>query len=310
MSLINKIRFKEDKHVRNKAIVTGGTGFVGSNLCRKLVDQNWEVFVISRKSSDYTNIEDIKDQVRIYEYDENINHLIEFFNSVDADVVFHLASLFIAEHSVDEIDDLLNSNVKFGLHVLEAMKESNTKLMINTGTSWQHYNSDDYNPVNLYAATKEVYENLMKYYVEAEKIRAITLKLFDTYGETDRRPKLINLLNKFADEHKELEMTQGEQVIDLVHIEDVTNAFIKAYEYLIENNEIKHEIFGVGTGDEISLRDLVRIFEQSTGKELNINWGGRNYRKREVMELWTHYKTLPNWESRISIREGLMKYLT
>jgi nucleoside-diphosphate-sugar epimerase len=307
---MNKIGFKGDRFMGNKAIVTGGTGFVGSNLCRKLVDQKWQVFVISRKSSDYTNIEDIKDKVSIYEYDENINHLIDFFNTADADVVFHMASLFIAEHKVEEVDDLLNSNVKFGLHVLEAMKETNTKLIINTGTSWQHYHSDDYNPVNLYAATKEVFENLMKYYIEAEKIRGITLKLFDTYSETDRRPKLINLLNTFADEHKELEMTQGEQVIDLVHVDDVTNAFIKAFEYLMENNEMKHEIFGVGTGNVISLRDLVTIFEQATGKKLNIIWGGRNYRKREVMELWTHYKTLPNWESVITLREGLMRYLS
>lgn len=291
-----------------KAIVTGATGFVGCNLCRKLVLQDWEVYIISRKTSDYTNIEDIKDRINIYEYTQNMADLIAFFEKADADVVFHLASLFIAEHKTEQIDPLVDSNLKFGLHVLEAMKETNTSLIINTGTSWQHYHTNEYNPVNLYAATKEAFECLMKYYIEAENIRAITLKLFDTYGETDRRPKLINLLNQFADEKRELKMSPGEQVLDLVHVDDVTNAFIKAYEYLKSDTEVKNETYGVGTKNTIQLKELVKLFEQLTGKKLNVEWGGRSYRNREVMRLWNSYDTLPKWEIKIKLDEGLLRY--
>ncbi len=70
-----------------KAIITGGTGFAGSNLCRKLANQNWQIFIVARKSSDYTNIEDIRDRIEIFEYNENISELIDFFNTVDADVI-------------------------------------------------------------------------------------------------------------------------------------------------------------------------------------------------------------------------------
>ncbi|MCT4597807.1 MAG: NAD(P)-dependent oxidoreductase [Vallitalea sp.] len=294
--------------MNKKAIITGGTGFVGSNLCRMLVDNNWKVYIISRKSSSYDNLNDIRDKVTIYEYNYNILDLIYFFNLVKADIVFHIASLYISEHEPKHIDNLIDSNVKFGTHILEAMSKSNTKLIINTGTSWQHYHTNEYNPVNLYASTKEAFEKVIKYYTETENIRCITLKLFDTYGETDKRKKLINLLNKFADEHKQLNMSPGNQVINLVHIDDVINAFIKAYEYLIDNKEIINEVYGVGTENIISLKELMTLFEEVTGKKLNIIWGGHGYRKREVMKLWKGYKKLPNWNCRVTLREGLGRY--
>jgi nucleoside-diphosphate-sugar epimerase len=293
-----------------KAILTGGTGFIGSNLCRKLVNQNWTISVIVRESSDLSNIEDIKENINIYLYDGSISNLIDFFKNEKADVVFHLASLFIAEHKSNQLDALVDSNLRFALHILEAMKESNTNLIINTSTSWQHFHNNKYNPVNLYAATKKAFEDLLKYYIEAEGIRAITLKLFDTYGETDNRPKLINLLNQFADEQKELKMSPGEQAIDLVHVDDVTNAFLKAHQYLIENEEITNNTYGVGTGKGVSLKKLVQLFEHLTKKNINIEWGSRQYRKREVMKLWRNYETLPNWECQIDLKEGLLRYKT
>lgn len=294
--------------MKKKAIVTGATGFVGSNLCRKLIKENWEVSIITRKNSDYLNIEDIKENLNIFEYDRNIETLIGFFKENNGDVVFHLASLFIAEHNIKDVDKLIESNLKFGLHILEAMKESKIKLLINTGTSWQHYNNEDYNPVCLYAATKEAFEKLIKYYVEAEGIRAITLKLFDTYGETDKRPKLINLLNKFADEGTELNMSPGEQGLDLVHIDDVVEGFIKAYEYLMENKLLNYEIFGIATGRAVQLKELINIFESGSGKKIKVNWGGREYRTREVMNLWNDYNFLPNWKAKINLEEGIKRY--
>ncbi len=289
------------------AIVTGATGFVGSNLCRELLNQGWKVSIITRSTSDLKNLDDIKEKLNIYEYDNNIKNLIDYFVTTKATIVFHLASLFIAEHKSEDIDNLVDSNLKFGLHILEAMKESNTKLIINTGTSWEYYHSLEYNPVDLYASTKQAFESLLKYYTEAENIKAVTLKLFDTYGETDTRPKLINLLNTFSDEGKTLEMSAGEQMMDLVHISDVTNAFIQSYEYLL-NTDNNNSNFGVGTKKPIRLKDLIDTFENVSNKKINVVWGARPYRKREVMQLWTDFNTLPNWEPKVTLAEGLGKY--
>lgn len=134
----------------------------------------------------------------------------------------------------------------------------------------------------------------------------ITLKLFDTYGENDNRGKLINLLGKFSKEKKKLKMSPGEQKIDLVHVDDVVDAFISAYD-LIKKNKISHNKYAVSSGQGIKLKDLIELYEEVTGNEVLVEWGGRPYRKREVMELWRDFDKLSNWKSEISLKEGLRR---
>jgi len=269
-----------------KVIITGGNGFVGSYLTRMLIEKGIEVNLIIRPSSDLSYLEDIIQKVHLYIHDNSLDSLIKFFQVTKADAVFHLASLYITEHKSSDVGNLIHSNVLFGCMVLEAMKESETKILINTGTSWQHYHTNEYNPVNLYAATKEAFEKLIKYYIEAENIRCITLKLFDTYGENDKRKKLYFLLDKIAKSGESLDMSEGEQEIDLVHIDDVCEAFFNAYQELVSTPNIKEKSYGVSSNNIRTLKQVVRDYEVEHGVKLSINWGKRPYRKREVMKLW------------------------
>ena len=291
-----------------KIVVTGATGFVGSNLVRFLLQKDFKIYVILRKDSDLSNLTDIERDIEIFRYDNQINGLIDFFTVVKPVSVFHLASNFIAEHESHQIDSLVQSNITFGLHLLEAMKVSGVKKLINTGTSWQHYNNEDYDPVCLYAATKQAFESLIDFYVQAEKFNVITLKLFDTYGENDTRPKLINLLNKYADENTELNMSAGEQFLNLVHITDVCEAYYIAHN-LFENENFKRHIkFSIESNESYRLKDIIALFEKITDKKINVIWGGKPYRKREVMDVWNKGKILPNWTPAISLNEGLERY--
>lgn len=291
-----------------KALITGGTGFIGSNLCRRLLKDGWKIFLITKKEFGYDNIIDIKEKLEIYEYEDDFSELMEYVKRIEADVVFHLASTIITEHKAQDIHKILQGNITFGTEILEAMKYSNTKLLVNTGTYWQHYNNEEYNPVDLYAATKEAFQNIIKYYVEVENIRCITLKLFDTYGEDDKRPKLINLLNKFADEGTELNMSPGEQILDLVHVEDIVEAYIVAYENLNKDLCLRDEKYAVATEERYQLKEIIQLFEEISNKKLKISWGGREYRSREVMIPWSKYEILPNWNFKISLEQGLRKY--
>jgi nucleoside-diphosphate-sugar epimerase len=189
------------------------------------------------------------------------------------------------------------------------MSVAGVRKFINTGTSWQHYNNEKYNPVCLYAATKQAFESLLEYYVEVVSFKAVTLELFDTYGENDTRPKLINLLHKISDDHIELNMSPGEQELNLIHISDVCNAYDKAIE-MIENDftENKHLKFDVSSDEVYKLKDIIDLFEKTSGKTINVVWGGRPYRKREVMNVWSGGNRLTNWKAKVKLSEGLKKY--
>jgi nucleoside-diphosphate-sugar epimerase len=293
---------------RKKIILSGATGFVGQNLCAHLLKSGYEVHAIVRAGSNIEVFNYSSSKFHIYKFDGSLISLIEFFKKTGADCVIHLASNFIAEHKNTDVSGLIESNIVFGTFLLEAMLASGTKNFINTGTSWQHYHGNSYNPVCLYAATKQAFESLIEYYVQAEGFKVITLKLFDTYGETDTRPKLINLLHKFADERTELKMSAGEQELSLVHIEDVNNGYMIAMKRLFETEGYTNEDYAIKAKRSYKLKEVILIFEEITNKKVNVIWGGRPYRKREVMEVWDTNKLLPNWDPKISLYEGLKKY--
>lgn len=289
-------------------IVTGATGFIGSNLVRKLVGLDYDVYIICRKASKLHSISDCLNNVSVYRYDNNLNNLIGYFNEIKPDCIFHLASSVIVEHRPEDIDNLIDSNLRFGTHILEAMLQAGTKKIINTGTSWQHYENKEYNPVCLYSATKEAFEKLLEYYIKAENFKGITLKLFDTYGEDDTRGKLINLLNKYLKDKNALEMSSSNQVMDLVHVEDVIQAYLRAYDYLNIKKDYSHEKFAVSSQRVITLKELIEIYEKVMGEKLNIRWGAKPPRKREVFRLWSNYILVPNWEPTLSLEEGLKRF--
>jgi CDP-paratose synthetase len=289
-----------------KILVTGATGFIGKNLIEALVRQKYEVYVIARTNSD---ISFLNTNIKVFQYDENIHSLLKFLQKETFDGVIHLASLFLATHTEDDISNLVSSNIKFGIELLEASKKTHVKWFINTGTFWQNYLSEDYNPVNLYAATKEAFEVMVKYYTETSDLIFTTIKLNDTFGPNDTRNKVFNLWSKIAKSGETLEMSAGEQIIDISYIDDVVNAYMILIEHLSSNQKenFKNKTFAVKSDERINLKDLSKIFEDATNTKLNIKWGVKEYREREVMLPWVKGEVVPTWVPKHSLKEAIQK---
>jgi len=293
------------KHI---GVITGATGYIGSHLLKYLLQQGWEIHIIVQPEIGYSNIEDVKNRICLFEYNNEITSLISYFQKINADVVFHLAAAVITDYTPEQISTLIESNIKFGTEVLEAMKHCSTRLFIGTGSYWQNYNSDAYNPVDLYAATKEAFEKIIQYYVDAHGFRTITLRLYDVYGEDDKRPKLLNMLKNIAGTNKSIDVSPGEQYLDMVHISDVCSAYLCAYELLCLDKKITNEIYGVCTGRRIQLKKLIFLYSNILQQTINVNIGGKDYKKREIMNPTEKYSCLPNWKPLIDISNGLMLF--
>jgi nucleoside-diphosphate-sugar epimerase len=287
-----------------KVLVTGATGFIGSNLAKAFVDEGREVHIITRPSSNLMSLSAIKSRIQVHTHDGTFEGLLKIVKHAQPTTVFHLASEFVAQHQSTHVESLLYNNVVFPSQLVEAMTLCGVDQLVNTGTSWQYYDSSSYKPVNFYASTKQAFEDVFGYYVDAYGLRVVTLNLFDTYGSYDPRFKLIKLLLQTAIEQKELLMSPGEQLIDLVHIKDVIAAYRMA-DHLLSDLSTGHLKYGVSSGTPVPLKKLVLMCEKAWGLRLQVVWGARPYREREVMRPWDTYEKLPGWQPHVPLLDGL-----
>lgn len=289
-----------------KLLITGSTGFIGQHLLQSL-SQEHEVHVLIRPSTRWDDERNLKKFI----FSDNIGELKEYIVRNQIEGIIHLASLFIAQHQSYQCKDLILSNVFLGTALLEAAKETSVQWFLNTGTYWQNYlhDSTEYDPVNLYAATKQAFIDIAKYYTETSDIKFVTLKICDTYGPKDPRRKLMSLFKQYAENGEQLKMSPGEQKINLLYIDDVVNGFITLVNLLCNKTQLKNE-YVLSAKKTYSLRELAGIFETVSKKKLNILWGGLPYREREVMTPWQQGNLVPGWKQKTDIHQGIQLFLS
>lgn len=289
-------------------LLTGATGFIGRHLYQTLIKKGFKVVVLARVISDVSFI----DKSNVLLIDQSFEKLSNEFTEHNFDGVIHLASLYINHHDPKDIDNLFQSNILLGTKLLELSKIHNVSWFLNTGSLFQHFNNEIYNPVNLYAATKQAFESVAKYYYETCSLRFATLKFNDTYGPNDTRNKIFNVWMKNANSGEVLPMSSGNQIMDIIFIDDVINGFVTLIDLLKNDNHGKYKggSFSLISEERMSLKKLAKIFEEVYGKSLNIDWGALSYREREVMRPATLIKPLRKWTQKVYFREGIKKIIT
>ncbi len=290
-------------------LVTGATGFIGSHLVKRFIENGQNVHIIMRKTSQLSSLESVRDRINIHIHNGTTANMISILRKARPDCVIHLATLFLSNHKPNEITPLIQSNLLFGTQLLEAMSVTGAQNLINTGTTWQHYQNHSYQPVNLYSATKQAFLDLLAYYTSARQMNSITLELTDTYGPKDQRQKLFTLFTKISATGEILKMSPGEQKMDLLYIDDVVRAFEIAMTLFGSQPRGLNEIYQIRSKQKPSLKEVAQIYEKTSHVKLNIEWGGRPYREREVMNPWNQGKILPGWTPVIDLEEGIARML-
>lgn len=273
-----------------KVLVTGSTGYIGSHLTFAL-SQEHEVYVIVRETSNTTKIKDCVKKIIFYKKECIYDQLAE----IEPDVLVHLAGVFYGEHTPDNIENLLESNVMFSAIIFDAAVAVGCRKIINTGTYWQHFSGEIYNPVNLYAATKQAGEDILLYYVKAKGCRAITLQIFDSYGPNDHRNKILNIIQRL-DDGAQINMSSGQQKIYYCHVEDLVRGYVRALEILNGMKIGEYAKFALRDEKPIPLRTLIEDFLKIQQKNIKINWGACAYRSREIMDPSGIGTILPGWK--------------
>ena len=278
-----------------RVLVSGATGFIGSELTKSLVQHGAHVTAVTRSRPTNEGIE----WLEVQDYDQFPSEKIDESNP---EIIFHLATRFQAAHTLSDISELIRSNVEFGVKLLESAKTLDARF-VNVSSSWQHFEGKSYSPVSLYAATKQAFADIAMYYQETG-LDFRDLAIYDTYGPTDKRNKLIRLLLLAASSGTPIEMGAGNQLINLLYVTDVVNAIMLIAEDPMQQST-GSQAFVARAGDSISIRELVATIERVTGRSINAQWGSRPERLREMLTDWKFGQALPNWKPKVSLEEGL-----
>jgi nucleoside-diphosphate-sugar epimerase len=281
-----------------KALITGATGFVGSHLVRRLADDGWSVDALVRRDN-----ADLPQGVRARRDPGDVDGLTELVGKIRPEVCFHLATEFRGVHVPADIAPMIEGNIHFGNRLAQAVSQTGDCLFLNLGTVWQHYDARAYSPVSLYAATKQAFADLLVFYSEVEALPVVTLELTDTYGPDDPRAKLVPVLAKAVRDGTTLEMTDGTQLIDLVYIDDAVEAI------LATAAGDPGSTYGATSGAHVDLRALVAAVERAAGHPIDVRWGVRPSRPREMLTDWTVSPPPPGWRPKVDLDEGLARVL-
>jgi nucleoside-diphosphate-sugar epimerase len=275
-------------HDNLKILVTGATGFIGSRLVQRLVNEGFTVGITKRKNSDSWRIKDSLSKPEVYDLDiRDFDSVHSAFADFKPDAIFHLATYYAVDHKSPEAQLVADTNVSGTINLLEASREFAVRLFVNTSSCFVYKSSKDklsesmeLDPLNLYAQTKILAEQACTFYAEKYGLKSITFRLFPPYGPYDHERRLIPYTIKNLIEGKAPKMTSGEQQWDFVYIDDIVDAYLKALS--LYELPIKHEIVNIGTGNAVSIRNIVSKIQEITGAELEPEWGAIPHRANEL----------------------------
>ena len=283
-------------------LISGVSGFLGEILATKLLEKGDHVYGMMRAESyispsiiNHKNFFKVLIEQDWYLQLEEIN-----FNTV-----YHLAAAYEEGKGSKDLNEFIYPNILLGLEMLELCKIQN-KIMprfIYAQSYWQfHLGDDRYNPNTLYAATKESFHNLVKYYQKVNGLLALGLVLYETYGPNDKRQKFLNSLAKHIQAGKtvgkfsEYFASHGDQEISISHIDDVANGFILADDLLKTTHEDELlRRYHLRNKTTKSLKTVINDLLISINIDNSfINWGHFEYSKHQVFNL-NNGEILPKW---------------
>jgi hypothetical protein len=162
-------------------------------------------------------------------------------------------------------------------------------LVINTSTYLQRFLGKRNNPIGIYAKWKQELTNSLEEKAKKGDFRVIDLYIFTLYGELDKPFRLIPTLVKKITDQEPINLTNGEQLIELNHVSDAAHTIL---ELIKSESDASYYECKLWRGDYVSIKELVVLMEQISGRTLNVNWGGVPYSGLEMFYPWEF--VLPN----------------
>ena len=260
-----------------KYLVTGGAGFIGSNIVKKLVARGDNVTVIDNlNTGKEENLTPVRDKI-VFLRDNILNMNLLEKHTEEIDGIFHQAALASVQDSFSKPEEYNDVNVNGTENILKLAKKNNFKVVYASSSSVYGnperipiQESDSKNPINPYAETKLKKEELATKYSQMG-VKVIGLRYFNVFGKGQSKEYagvLKLFLEKIRDKVPPNINGDGKQFRDFVYVEDVAEANIMSMD-----SNINHEFFNVGTNTSITILDLAKTIIKSAGLNIEPTFG-------------------------------------
>jgi CDP-paratose synthetase len=267
-----------------KILITGATGFIGNNLLNYFLKKKYFIYVILRKSK--KNIRFSKE----HKINKNFKSII-FSDTGDLkkqllnykiDYVVHTATHYVKKHKSSDINKIIESNILFSTIIIDLLCNKKIKKFINFGTVWQHYNNKKDHAYNLYASSKQAFNKIFNYYRnQFPKTKFFNLLISDTFGENDKRKKLIPIIIKNYNKKKTIHIPKNLS-INLVNVKYIT----KIIENII-NKDIKPDTYVIKEKKNLKIFDLINYLNQKLDKQIKISWTKNKVSNEKIINFKT-----------------------
>jgi CDP-paratose synthetase len=279
---------------KKQILITGATGYLGSNLVKKLLQIGYDITIVTRRSSTFFRLEEVINQINII----NIDNLEDIFINKKIESIIHTATCY-GRHN-EKPEELIATNVLLPAKLLSLAKTYNVNVFINTDTSLPK-------TLNLYSLSKSFFKDWFMLYTTNTKMINVIPEYF--YGPNDDVSKFIShVINEIENNSEFINFTSGIQNRDFIYIDDIVNAYV-----FILNNLEKISNFtniSVGTSESISLKELVYIIkEKLNNNSTKLNFGALPDREGDIMQSSADISILQSlgWHPQYNIVEGIDK---
>ncbi len=295
-----------------KSIITGASGFIGANLCRRLHENGHEVHLLVRPSFDNWRIKDIQSEIRIHVVNFLSRHELTLtLDTVKPDFIFHLAANGAYSFQNDSTE-IFETNVLGTKNLVDTAISVGFQAFVNAGSSSEygfkksiHKETDMIEPNSAYAVSKAAGTHYCSFMARERKLRIPTLRLYSVYGRYEDPRRLLPTLVLKALEGKYPPLVSPDTARDFVFIEDVIEAFLAAAE---KTPAVCSEIYNVSTAKQTSLRELITQVQVQFNIKESPTWGAMPPRSWDS-DCWVgsneKIRLSLGWEPRYPLSEGL-----
>lgn len=302
--------------MREKVLITGASGFVGANLLRRMLSLNHNVSILLREESKLWRIEDL-----INDVDTRYIDLLDYeklkttVDEIKPDWIFHLAVNGAYSWQTDWAQ-IVNTNVLSTINLVEACSKNGFQCFVNTGSSSEYgfydhapREEEPVKPNSYYSVTKACATMACQYIAEREGLRIPTLRLYSVYGPYEDPKRLMPTLIRKGLRGELPPLVDPSIARDYIYVDDVVDAYLKV---VGSKSYELGSIFNVGTAEQTSIEEIVKIARAQLGIKCEPSWGSMENRNWDSSVWVSDNQKLVNkldWKPNYGIEDGFSKFV-